>query len=95
MATSRLGKDVVDLLDAGVVYPDPESATGTRTVLKDIEWQIAPGERTGILGVNGAGKSTLLGLVTGTVTPTSGPGQARHDRAYREPHPATRRTHRV
>ena len=27
---------------------------------------IAPGERTGILGVNGAGKSTLLGLVAGT-----------------------------
>ncbi|MET0885752.1 MAG: ABC-F family ATP-binding cassette domain-containing protein, partial [Mycetocola sp.] len=72
MATSRLGKDVVDLLDAGVVYPDPESATGTKTVLKDIEWRIAPGERTAILGVNGAGKSTLLGLVTGTVTPTSG-----------------------
>ncbi|MET1052956.1 MAG: ABC-F family ATP-binding cassette domain-containing protein [Mycetocola sp.] len=72
MATARLGKDVVDLLDAGVTYPDPESSTGVKTVLKDIEWRIAPGERTGILGVNGAGKSTLLGLVTGTVTPTSG-----------------------
>ncbi|MGO7984249.1 ATP-binding cassette domain-containing protein, partial [Rhizobium johnstonii] len=43
-----------------------------KVVLRDIEWRIAPGERTGILGVNGAGKSTLLGLVTGTVTPTSG-----------------------
>ena len=72
LATSRLGKDVVDLIDAGVVYPDPESASGTKTVLKDIEWRIAPGERTGILGVNGAGKSTLLGLVTGEVKPTSG-----------------------
>jgi ABC-type multidrug transport system ATPase subunit len=41
-------------------------------VLRDIEWRIAPGERTGILGVNGAGKSTLLGLVAGTVAPTSG-----------------------
>ena len=65
MATSRLGKDVVDILDAGVVYDG-------RTILKDIEWRIAPGERTGVLGVNGAGKSTLLGLVTGTVKPTSG-----------------------
>ncbi|PWC08546.1 ABC-F family ATP-binding cassette domain-containing protein [Mycetocola zhujimingii] len=72
LATSRLGKDVVDLIDAGVVYPDPESESGSRTVLKDIEWRIAPGERTGILGVNGAGKSTLLGLVTGDVKPTSG-----------------------
>ena len=65
LAVTRLGKDVVDLLDVGVRYGETE-------VLKDIEWRIAPGERTGILGVNGAGKSTLLGLVAGTVAPTSG-----------------------
>ncbi|GEP46855.1 ABC-F family ATP-binding cassette domain-containing protein [Microbacterium saccharophilum] len=65
LAVSRLGKDVVDLLDVGVSY-------GERAVLRDVEWRIAPGERTGILGVNGAGKSTLLGLVSGTVEPTAG-----------------------
>ncbi len=65
MATARLGKDVVDLLDVGVSYGDD-------VVLADIEWRIAPGERTGILGVNGAGKSTLLGLIDGSVQPTSG-----------------------
>ncbi|MRJ76449.1 ATP-binding cassette domain-containing protein [Aeromicrobium sp. SMF47] len=64
MATSRLGKDVVDILDVSVSY-DHE-------VLKHVEWRIGPGERTGILGANGAGKSTLLGLVTGKVQPTSG-----------------------
>jgi len=65
LAVSRLGKDVVDLLDVSVSYDD-------RPVLRDVEWRIAPGERTGILGVNGAGKSTLLGLVAGTVQPTAG-----------------------
>ncbi|QEO09490.1 ABC-F family ATP-binding cassette domain-containing protein [Protaetiibacter larvae] len=70
LAVSRLGKDVVDLLDVSVAFPD--GAGGERQVLRDIEWRIAPGERTGILGVNGAGKSTLLGLVAGTVAPTSG-----------------------
>ena len=65
LATARLGKDVVDLLDVSVAY-------GDRQVLRDVEWRIAPGERAGILGVNGAGKSTLLGLVTGDVEPTSG-----------------------
>ncbi|MDQ0576063.1 ABC-F family ATP-binding cassette domain-containing protein [Agromyces albus] len=75
LAVSRLGKDVVDLLDVSVEYPVTDAAPGapaTRTVLHELEWRIAPGERTGILGVNGAGKSTLLGLVTGAVQPTTG-----------------------
>lgn len=70
LAVSRLGKDVVDLLDAGVAYASDSGQR--REVLRDVTWRIAPGERTGILGVNGAGKSTLLGLVAGTVEPTSG-----------------------
>jgi ATPase subunit of ABC transporter with duplicated ATPase domains len=65
MATTRLGRDVVDLLNASVSFGDHQ-------VLRNIEWRIAPGERTGILGVNGAGKSTLLNLVTGVVQPTTG-----------------------
>ena len=71
LAVSRLGKDVVDLLDVGVTYDAPSTGSGTE-VLRGVEWRIAPGERTGILGVNGAGKSTLLGLIAGTVEPTAG-----------------------
>ena len=40
--------------------------------MRNVTWRIAPGERTGILGVNGAGKSTLLGLVSGHVEPSAG-----------------------
>ena len=65
LAVSRLGKDVVDLLDVGVTF-------GDKQVFRDVEWRIAPGERTGILGVNGSGKSTLLSLITGTLEPTEG-----------------------
>ncbi|HEX2149413.1 MAG TPA: ABC-F family ATP-binding cassette domain-containing protein [Actinomycetota bacterium] len=65
MATSRLGKEVVDLVDVSVSY-------GDKQVLREITWLIKPGERSGILGVNGAGKSTLLKLVTGAIKPTSG-----------------------
>lgn len=65
LATARLGKDVVDLLDASVSFDGVP-------VLRGVEWRIAPGERTAILGANGAGKSTLLGLVAGTQEPSSG-----------------------
>ena len=71
MAVSRLGKEVVNILDVGVSYTDPVSGK-PREVLRDVEWRLAPGERTGILGVNGAGKSTLLGLISGAVEPTTG-----------------------
>ncbi len=65
LATTRLGKDVIDLLDVSVSF-------GGRPVLRDLEWRIGPGERTGIVGANGAGKSSLLGLIAGTVEPDSG-----------------------
>ena len=70
LATARLGKDVIDLLDVSVSYPGIDGVS--RPVLRNVEWRIAPGERTGIVGANGAGKSTLLGLIAGTVTPDSG-----------------------
>lgn len=65
LATARLGKDVVDLEGVTVAYEG-------RVILDDVTWRIAPGERTGVIGINGAGKSTLLGLVAGSVQPTSG-----------------------
>jgi ABC transport system ATP-binding/permease protein len=65
LATARLGKDVVDLLDVSVSFDG-------RPVLRDVEWRIGPGERSGIVGANGAGKSTLLGLITGAVPPDTG-----------------------
>jgi len=72
MAMQRLGKDVVDLENITVTYPPNGASAVPKTVLNDITWRIAPGERTGILGVNGAGKSTLLSLVAGSLQPTSG-----------------------
>ncbi|WP_298635865.1 ABC-F family ATP-binding cassette domain-containing protein [uncultured Mobiluncus sp.] len=69
LATGRLGKIVVDLVDVDFSYDGPDDS---HPVLRDVTWRVAPGERAGILGANGAGKSTLLGLLAGDLPPTRG-----------------------
>jgi len=64
-ATTRLGKDVVDLVDASVTL-------GGRSLLDHVTWRLAPGERVGIVGVNGSGKSTLMRAFFGNVPLDSG-----------------------
>jgi len=64
-ATTRLGKDVVDLLDASVTF-------GQRTVLDKVTWRLAPGDRIGIVGVNGSGKSTLMRAIFGDIALSDG-----------------------
>ena len=41
-------------------------------VLKNVSFEIGPGQAVGVIGQNGAGKSTLLKLITGTTQPTQG-----------------------
>ncbi|MCD4654137.1 ABC transporter ATP-binding protein, partial [bacterium] len=40
--------------------------------LKDVSFNVRPGETFGIVGENGSGKSTLLKLITGIMNPDSG-----------------------
>lgn len=47
------------------IYPSGE-------VLKDVNWEIKPGDRIGLVGVNGAGKSTQLKILAGEIEPTAG-----------------------
>ncbi|WP_460462620.1 ABC transporter ATP-binding protein [Arthrobacter pigmenti] len=45
---------------------------GSKTLLDNIDWQVAEGERWVILGPNGAGKTTLLQIAGARMHPTKG-----------------------
>jgi 4-hydroxy-tetrahydrodipicolinate synthase len=50
--------------------------------VRDIDFDVAPGEVFGLLGPNGAGKSTTVGMLTTTIAPTGGsasPVKQAHD----------------
>ena len=47
------------------IYPTAE-------VLKEITWEVRPGQRIGLVGVNGAGKSTQLRILAGLEEVTTG-----------------------
>jgi len=67
MAATRLGKTVLELEDVS-------ATAGDRPLLRDVSWQLGPGDRVGIVGVNGTGKTTLLRLLSGDLpVPDAGP----------------------
>lgn len=65
LATTRLGKDVLDAEELSY-------EVAGRSLLRDVTWRLGPGDRFGLVGVNGAGKTTLLRLLTGELRPTAG-----------------------
>ncbi|VZH84843.1 ABC-F family ATP-binding cassette domain-containing protein [Corynebacterium rouxii] len=65
-AKHRQGKVVVELEDATIATPDG------RTLVNNLTWRLAPGERIGLVGVNGSGKTTLLRTIAGDHALTAG-----------------------
>ena len=45
---------------------------GTHILLDEVDFQIAKGQRIGLLGRNGAGKTTLMRIVAGSAQPDGG-----------------------
>jgi branched-chain amino acid transport system ATP-binding protein len=51
---------------------DVQKTFGSTRVIRDLNLQVAQGERHALIGPNGAGKSTTFNLISGYMTPTSG-----------------------
>ena len=58
-------RPVLRLENVSKIYPTGE-------VLRNVTWEVKPGDRIGLVGVNGAGKSTQMRLIAGHEEPTSG-----------------------
>jgi len=63
-ARERLGDKVIEAEGLGMTYDE--------VLFKDVNLEIGPTEKIGIIGTNGVGKTTLLNLLLKKLEPTSG-----------------------
>ena len=65
MMGAQRPRSVLRLEHVSKFYPTGE-------VLRNVTWEVKPGDRIGLVGVNGAGKSTQMRLIAGQEEPSSG-----------------------
>ena len=64
-ASGRRSKKLIEVIGLG-------KSLGGQPIIRDLDLQLGPGERIGLLGPNGSGKSTLLKLLADTLMPDAG-----------------------
>jgi ABC-type polysaccharide/polyol phosphate transport system ATPase subunit len=65
-------RDLVPALARRLLGRPAKRPAGEFWALRDVSFEVAPGEALGIIGANGAGKSTVLKLLTRILEPTRG-----------------------
>lgn len=59
-------RSVIELQNISFAY------SGQRQILRNLDFQLRPGERLGLVGPNGSGKTTLLHVIMGLLRPQTG-----------------------
>ena len=62
----------VPIISVAHLFKSVTDSSGTLTILRDIDFSLAPRETAAIVGASGSGKSTLLSIIAGLDTPTRG-----------------------
>ena len=63
---------IIGTPDADLSRKDLQTKTGCVMAVKDVSFEVAPGEVFVVMGLSGSGKSTLIRLLTRLIEPTSG-----------------------
>jgi len=63
---------IVGSVDANLSKSDLRAKTGNTAAVKDVSFDVAPGEVFVVMGLSGSGKSTLVRCLTRLIEPTSG-----------------------
>ncbi|WP_323125862.1 ABC-F family ATP-binding cassette domain-containing protein [Gracilibacillus oryzae] len=87
----RLGKKVLEVEGLAKSYQG-------KTLFRDFNFLINPGDRIGIVGANGSGKTTLLNILAGKIKPDSGTidvGETVKIGYYTQDHPPLEETAKV
>jgi ABC-2 type transport system ATP-binding protein len=58
----------------GLVKPEYQ----TKYALKQVSFELSPGQTVGLIGANGAGKTTLVKILSGIIPPSSGKASVSH-----------------
>src|SRR5205814_9193511 len=59
-------------MSAAIELRGVEKSFGNVAIIRDVNLNVAQGERHALIGPNGAGKSTTFNLISGYMAPTSG-----------------------
>src|SRR5689334_12927233 len=65
-----------------ITVTDLELRAGARLLVENVSFQVAAGDKIGLVGRNGAGKTTLLRVLAGEALPTAGRVQSNETIGY-------------
>ena len=60
------------MIEVRHVFKTVQDATGSLTILQDVDFRLLRGQTVAIVGASGSGKSTLLSIIAGLDTPSDG-----------------------